>query len=41
MLASRDIDFPLTHDLRALEELCTSNGITIPAKLGDADRLTP
>jgi HEPN domain-containing protein len=41
VLASRDIDFPLTHDLRALEELCTSNGITVPAELANVDRLTP
>jgi HEPN domain-containing protein len=41
VLASRDIDFPLTHDLGALEELCTSNGITVPAQLADVDRLTP
>jgi HEPN domain-containing protein len=41
VLASRDVDFPLTHDLRALEELCASNGIAIPAELADVDRLTP
>lgn len=41
VLASREIDFPLTHDLRALEELCTSNGIATPAELADVDRLTP
>jgi HEPN domain-containing protein len=41
VLASREVDFPLTHDLRALEELCTSRGITVPTELSDVDRLTP
>jgi HEPN domain-containing protein len=41
VLASRDVGFPFTHDLRALEELCASNGITIPSELDDLDLLTP
>jgi HEPN domain-containing protein len=41
VLASREVEFPFTHDLRALEELCASNGITIPSELDDLDLLTP
>jgi HEPN domain-containing protein len=40
-LASREVEFPFTHDLRALEELCASSGITIPSELDDLDLLTP
>ena len=41
VLASRGVEFPFTHDLGALEELCTSAGIAIPAELAELDRLTP
>jgi HEPN domain-containing protein len=41
VLASRGIEFPFTHDLGALEELCTSSNIAIPGELADLDRLTP
>ena len=41
VLASRGVEFPFTHDLGALEELCTSAGIAIPAQLAQLDRLTP
>jgi HEPN domain-containing protein len=41
VLASREVEFPFTHDLRALEEQCASNGITIPSELDDLDLLTP
>jgi HEPN domain-containing protein len=41
VLGSRGVEFPFTHDLGALEELCTSAGIAIPAELAELDRLTP
>jgi HEPN domain-containing protein len=41
VLASRGIEFPFTHDLGMLEELCTNGGIALPADLADLDRLTP
>jgi HEPN domain-containing protein len=40
MLASRGVEVPFTHDLGALEELCTSSSIAIPDELADLDRLT-
>jgi HEPN domain-containing protein len=41
VLAAREIDFPFTHDLDALEELCEANDIALPAELAEAGRLTP
>jgi HEPN domain-containing protein len=41
VLASRGIEFPFTHDLGALEELCRSSNIAIPGELAELDRLTP
>jgi len=41
VLAARGIDFPFTHDLRALMDLCDSAGLPVPATLSDARRLTP
>ena len=41
VLASRGIDFPFTHDLAALVELCEGAGIELPAPLAEVDRLTP
>jgi HEPN domain-containing protein len=40
-LASRSVDFPFSHDLARLMELCESAGLPLPAELADADRLTP
>ena len=41
VLAWRDVEFPFTHDLRALEEQCASNGIVVPSELENLDLLTP
>jgi len=41
VLALREVEFPFTHDLRALEELCASNGIAVPSELENLDLLTP
>lgn len=41
VLASRQVEFPFTHDLAALEELCANRGIDIPSELAEVDRLTP
>lgn len=41
VLASREIEFPFTHDLDGLIELCDSNGLNIPADLDGVDSLTP
>jgi HEPN domain-containing protein len=40
-IASRDQDFPFTHDLGLLMQLCQDAGLELPAGLTDADRLTP
>jgi HEPN domain-containing protein len=40
-LASRDLEFPFTHDLGVLMQLCEDAGFELPADLADADRLTP
>lgn len=40
-LASRDLEFPFTHDLGALMQLCEDAGFELPADLAEADRLTP
>lgn len=40
-IASRDQDFPFTHDLGLLMQLCQDAGLELPADLTDADRLTP
>lgn len=40
-IASRDQDFPFTHDLGLLMQLCQDAGLELPADLGNADRLTP
>lgn len=40
-LASREIDFPYTHDLDGLLELCRTNGLDVPAELDGVDRLAP
>src|SRR5690349_14927675 len=40
-IASRDQEFPFTHDLGLLMQLCQDTGLVLPADLTDADRLTP
>jgi HEPN domain-containing protein len=40
-LASRGVEFPYTHDLFGLMELCTRSGLELPDALSDADRLSP
>lgn len=41
VLAAHGVDFPFTHDLRALMDLCDSAGFPVPSVLADARRLTP
>jgi HEPN domain-containing protein len=40
-LATRGIDFPYTHNITLLMQLCKDAGFELPADLSDADRLTP
>jgi HEPN domain-containing protein len=40
-IASRDLDFPFTHDLGVLMQLCEDAGLALPDDLAEADRLTP
>jgi HEPN domain-containing protein len=40
-IANRDLEFPFTHDLGALMQLCEDAGLELPANLIEADRLTP
>jgi HEPN domain-containing protein len=40
-VASRDQEFPFTHDLGLLMQLCQDAGLELPADLAEADRLTP
>ena len=37
----RGIEFPYTHDLDGLLELCRMNRLAVPAALDGVDRLTP
>lgn len=41
VLALGAIEYPLTHDIDALAELCEATGTEVPAELDEADRLTP
>ena len=41
VLASGEVDFPFSHDLARLMEICDDAGVALPAALADADRLTP
>jgi len=41
ILASREIDFPFTHNVTLLMQLCEDAGFELPDDLSDADRLTP
>ncbi len=40
LLAARGVDIPKTHNLRVLVELLFAEGIQLPEKLADIDRLT-
>jgi HEPN domain-containing protein len=40
-IASCDQDFPFTHDIGLLMQLCQDAGLELPADLIEADRLTP
>jgi HEPN domain-containing protein len=40
-IASRGQEFPFTHDLGLLLQLCQDAGLEVPADLAEADRLTP
>lgn len=41
VIASRDLEFPFTHDLGLLMQLCQDTGLDLPPELADVDRLTP
>lgn len=41
VLAVNALEYPFTHDIDALAELCEAAGTTLPAELDDADHLTP
>ena len=41
VLAAASADFPFTHNIALLQQLCDDAGIEVPASLGDADLLTP
>ncbi len=41
VLASSDTEFPFTHNIALLMQLCDDAGIEIPASLAGADLLTP
>jgi len=40
LLAARAVDYPKTHNLRVLVELLSAEGIRLPEKLAEIDRLT-
>jgi HEPN domain-containing protein len=40
-IAARDMDFPFTHDLGLLMQLCQDAGLELPGNLNEVDRLTP
>jgi HEPN domain-containing protein len=40
-LAYHGIEFPFTHDLDGLIELCRANGLDVPAALDGAECLAP
>ncbi len=40
-IASRGLEFPFTHDVGLLMQLCEDAGFELPADLAEADRLTP
>jgi HEPN domain-containing protein len=41
MLAAASAEFPFTHNIALLMQLCDDADIELPASLGDADLLTP
>ncbi|HEY7830441.1 MAG TPA: HEPN domain-containing protein [Solirubrobacteraceae bacterium] len=41
VLAHRGVEFPFTHDLDGLLELCQGSGIDVPEELSDVDHLSP
>lgn len=41
VLAVRGIEFPFTHDIGLLIQLCEDAGTPVPETLADLDRLTP
>jgi HEPN domain-containing protein len=41
VLAVQGAEFPFTHDIAVLIELCEDAGFEIPQSLADADHLTP
>ena len=41
VLLSKQIEFPLTHDIEELVELATQNGLTLSREISEADLLTP
>ena len=40
LLAARGVDYPKTHNLRVLVELLSAEGLQLPEKLAEIDRLT-
>jgi HEPN domain-containing protein len=41
VLAAGQFEYPFTHDIDALAELCEAAGSTLPSELDEADLLTP
>jgi hypothetical protein len=41
VIASRDQEFPFTHDIGLLMQLCEDAGLELSADFTEADRLTP
>lgn len=41
VLAMHGVEFPFTHDLGGLAELCEAEGAVLPSSLADIDQLTP
>lgn len=41
MLARREVDYPHTHDLDGLVELCRTSGLDVPQELDGVDQLAP
>ena len=41
VLAAGQLEYPFTHDIDALAELCEAAGSTLPSELDEADLLTP
>jgi HEPN domain-containing protein len=41
VLAAGGLEYPFTHDIDALAELCEAAGTQLPSELDEADRLTP